>query len=431
MAAGVGCAVTVVSEFGGASVKDGQMLSPDVRAAPVLLPSRLLVPFLVSIKRVVTRHLLAQSPADKGPSDHVPATSAFSGRGIGESLRDYLLSLLNVIDAYKRWAFCARQKAIEIARSRGSRLIIVSGPPYSGVVAAWAASRRLRIPLIVDFRDPFWAGRLDDAPYGFVERALRRVLERFVICEAVAVTTASPGIAEALRKRFPEAAAKIQVVLNGFDIEPIQRSIKTNHRLNILFAGAIYVNRNPFPFLEALEAVLARPSVDPERICVTFVGDCSTYRGRSLAEWLQGKRAGHCVTLAPAVSHEELEPYMRAATVLLNFAQGQQRMIPAKTFEQLASGVEMLTLCEADSDTGRLLDGITGVTRIAPADQPALEAALQGLYDRHVVKGEMRSVPAVEVARFSRHGQNKKILLLIQKLLPELEPAGQSVSQSQ
>ena len=295
--------------------------------------------------------------------------------------------------------------------------MIVSGPPHSAVVAAWAASRRQKIPLIVDFRDPFCAGRLDDAPDGFMEGIVKRVLERLVIRDAVAVTTASPGIADALRKRFPSAAAKIRVVLNGFDIEPVQRSNETNHRLNILFAGAIYVNRDPFPFLEALEVVLARPDVEADRVTVTFVGDCSTYRGRSLANWLRGKRAERCVTLVSAVSHAELKPYMHAATVLLNFAQGQQRMIPAKTFEQLASGVELLTLCEPDSDTGRLLDGVTGVMQIAPADRPALESALQDLYDRHAVKGELRSVPAVEVARFSRHGQNQKMLSLIQELL--------------
>ena len=235
------------------------------------------------------------------------------------------------------------------------------------------------------------------------------------------MTTAAPGIADALGKRYPAAAAKARVILNGFDIEPVQRSNKTNHRLNILFAGAIYVNRDPFPFLEALEVMLARPNVAVERVSVTFVGDCSSFRDRSLAVWLRGKRAERCVTLVSEVSYAELEPYKNAATVFLNLAQGQQRMIPAKTFEQLASGIELLTLCEPDSDTGRLLEGVSGAIQVAPTDRPALEGALQDLYDRHVITGELRSVPAGELERFSRREQNRKFLLLMHKLLPSLE----------
>ena len=169
---------------------------------------------------------------------------------------------------------------------------------------------------------------------------LKSVLERLIVRDAAAVTTAAPGIADALAKRYPTAAPKVRVILNGFDIEPIVRSIKTNHRLNILFAGAIYFNRDPFQFLEALEVILARPNVELKRVSVTFVGDCSSFRGRSLAAWLHGKRAGRCVTLVSQVSYAELEPYKHAATVFLNLAQGQQRMIPAKTFEQLASGAD-------------------------------------------------------------------------------------------
>ena len=151
VAAGAGCLVTVVSEFGSAQVSNDQILASGVLAAPVPLPPRLLVPLLVSIKRAVGS-LLARGPVEPAPDQEVPAKTAAAGRGFGTSTRDYVLSSLNIVDAYKRWAWRARTKILEITRARDLQLIIVSGPPYSAVIAAWLASRRRQIPLIVDFR---------------------------------------------------------------------------------------------------------------------------------------------------------------------------------------------------------------------------------------------------------------------------------------
>jgi hypothetical protein len=234
-----------------------------------------------------------------------------------------------------------------------------------------------------------------------------------MVAYASAVTTASPGIAAALRDAYPQHAAKMHVVLNGFDGEPLAPVLQTGHRLNILFAGILYTNRDPFPFLEALERLLARPGVDASRVTVRFVGNCESYRGQSLAEWLKNRRAARVVQLVSEVAPEELKPFINEATVLLNFAQGQRGLIPAKTFEHLASGRELLAVCEADSDTGRLLDSVRGSVRLNPGDQAALDAALVDLYQRHVVDGAPRVPSPEDVRRYSRSGQNQLFMRVV------------------
>ena len=116
VAAGAGYRVTVVSEFGSGRVSHGQILASGILAAPVPLPPRVLVPLLVSVKRAVGR-LLARGPAESSP-DHELAEGAAAGRGFGTSLRDYVLSSLNIVDPYKHWALRARKKILEIARTR-------------------------------------------------------------------------------------------------------------------------------------------------------------------------------------------------------------------------------------------------------------------------------------------------------------------------
>jgi hypothetical protein len=208
----------------------------------------------------------------------------------------------------------------------------------------------------------------------------------------------------------------MHVVRNGFDGAMRRPPVATDNRLSILFTGEIYARRNPFGFLEALERLLARPGVDAGRVSVTFVGGCEHYRGRSLREWLRGKRGESVVRILPPVPVEEAARMQQAATVLLNLAQQSPYTVPAKSYDYMASGRELLILAEADSDIGRLFAGVRGVLRVDPTELETLEATLADLYQRHVVDG-VGTVPSeLEVMAFSRQEQNKTFVRLVESL---------------
>ena len=52
------------------------------------------------------------------------------------------------------------------------------------------------------------------------------------------------------------------------------------------------------------------------------------------------------VSVIPAVDPGELTAYMNASNVLINFAQGQARQIPAKSYDYLAWRRDVLTIAE-------------------------------------------------------------------------------------
>ena len=251
-----------------------------------------------------------------------------------------------------------------------------------------------------------------------VNRHLARLIERRAITSSSAILCASPGIADLLRRAYPDATPKIHEVINGFDAVQERRSSETGGALSVLFAGVLYMNRNPFPFLEALERLLAQPTVDRTRIRVDFVGRCDAYAGVRLTDWLSGKFAAEVVHLNPSVPERELVPFMRRATVLLNLAQGQPRQIPAKTFEQLASGSEIISICERESDTGRVLLKIPGVFRLEPGDANGLDSALRDLYQRHVIDGRISPPPEESIARFSRRSQTQLFMEVFRAAAP-------------
>ncbi len=401
--------VLVVSNFGGAQLPPGAQLHPGVCALPVAEPRRPLLDPLVSVKRVLLRALgksarrKSSSAAPLGASPAAPVSRLYVA----------FLSVLQLLDAQKKWSFFAYRAALRATRDRNVRLVIVSGPPFSAAVAAHWIARRRKAPLILDVRDPMASGWDNEHPRAAWIAWIVKRLERSIITAAAAVTCASPGIVRLLRAAYPQQSQKFELVMNGFDGEIQPAAAATDHRLHITFAGSLYLNRDPFPFLEALERLLGEPGIDAQRITVRFIGDCESFRNRRLADWLRGRRCEAVVQLLPAMSAAALAPLLKQATVHLNLAQQQPNQIPAKTFEHLASGREVLVLCEADSDTGRLLASVPGALQVDPADEAGLLATLRALYRRHVVDGVSRSLPSQQVLQYSRVAQNQRFTALL------------------
>ena len=381
-----GLEVLVTSEFGGS-------LSRDLPAA--LVPIRItesprpLIDLMVSGKRMLSAPWRRLRGHPDGPRPQAETVAALSRR-----FSDWVIGLLHTIDEHKRWSVRASLATLRAAQGREVRFVLGSGPPFS--------------------RDPLLGGAGIPTALSI---HLQSSMERRIVVQAHAVCAASPGIAAGLRARYPTHAGKIQVILNGFDGEPAPRLSDTGHRLNILFAGSLYGSRDPFPFLDAVETMLAASPVDSARIRIRFIGDCEAYRGVRLASWAAGKRIGSVLELLPQMPTAGLRDYVEEATVLLNIAQNQPLQIPAKTFEHLASGREVLAICEPDSDTGRLLAGIAGAWCVDSAAPAAMVAVLADLYHRHAVLG-MASAPSLENVRaYSRNIQDEHFRRLLDSVI--------------
>jgi glycosyl transferase family 4 len=306
-------------------------------------------------------------------------------------------------------------------------LILVSAPPHSSLLAgAWAA-RQLGIPYVADLRDPWSDFLVDTHPNRRIELRLLRAFEGWVTRRAAAITSTAAAAAALLIGRDESLAGRIHVIRNGYDGAIAPRLPHTGGRLSILFAGVLYIRRNPYPLLSALETLLSRPEVDPSRIRVTFMGHKDgEFSAQSLQRWLQGRRCASVVRILPAQSTERVAAEVAQATVLLNFAQQQPLHMPAKTYEHLASGREVLLICEAGCETARLVAGIRGVIQVDQSDPGALEAVLLDLYRRHVVAGTLEVPAEADVRHFSRALSNERFHAVLSSVATLPAPHGPS-----
>ena len=409
--------VIVVSKFGHRSLGPADS-DPSITELRIADSSRWLMRTIVAAKQRISR-MLAQLGARVTPDveqkNNAPAASGSQPERM--PLRELFIQLIGCLDQYKMWSWRAGWAAIRASRNLDARAVVASGPPMTNLLAGLWVARIRRIPFIADFRDPWYSGFEDFPGISAFERKLRSSMERLLVQRSTAITVTTDLLAQTLISNYPTASGKIRVVRNGFDGEPRQLPTSTGHCLHFLYAGEIYVNRNPFAFLSALERLLARADSDASRVSATFVGHCESYRGVRLADWLRGKRCAAVVRILPPVTTEVVEAMQAEASVLLNFAQAQPLSVPAKTYEHMASGREVLVMCEAHSSTARLIGGVPGVTCVDPSDDVRLDLAIADLYRRHVLTGTLTAPPASAVHEFSREVQNPAFLQLVQAVL--------------
>jgi hypothetical protein len=404
-----GLRVIVVSTFGGATIVPGSELMTGIVAAPVKQPRKVFIDFVVSRKQ---RAAQTKSAAPVVGTVREDRTMSILVR-MRSSIRRVFFQVMYFVDQHKLWGWRAAREAIRVGKKFEARLVLSSSPPFTTLLTGrWVASR-LGIPHIADLRDP-WTdaiilGRLSQR----VELRFLRILEGWALRSAAAITSTTSIVAALLAARYPIVRHKLHVVRNGYEGEVPTANPDTGGRLAILFAGELYLGRDPFPFLAALEALLARPGVDPTRISATFMGKVAVYNGQSLESWIGTKRCATVVRILPQSPQNEVTKAVAESTILLNLSQEQPLSIPAKTFEHFASAREILLLCENDSETASVVAGIPGVNQVDQRDVQALEKVLFDIYHRHVVQCRM-TVPAhSDVLKFSRAAANERFWKVI------------------
>ena len=327
------------------------------------------------------------------------------------------MSTVFSIDGKKGWTIRAARLGLRLNREKRYSCVIASGPPVVACLVATWLSKRLNIPAALDLRDPWNSNAMIPAPLAIVRR-LDIFLERWCLQHASLITLAAPGIKRRALPRHADLLFMMHVVLNGYeDCDRIADAMPTG-TLNMLYAGTLYMQRNPFPLLAALARLARAPGVDRQKLRFTLIGECESWGGVRLVDWCREHQVEDLVSILPPIPRQELASLRRAANVLVNFSQGQPEQIPAKTFEMLASGRYIMTLAEADSDTARIL-AAAGIPGVVDDRSPAtIDSALAEFYAR-LVRGES-AVKSLEpdIVQFSRANQNEAWYTLLQGMRP-------------
>jgi len=253
-------------------------------------------------------------------------------------------------DALIWWIPFAIHTSITIAKKHDVDIIYTRAPRYSCHIVAEMIKKRLKIPWVADFRDPWLKNPCISYPTPF-HRQLNAYLEKKTIISADKVMVGSEPLKRDFMERYPnEPPDKFLVITAGFDTEDFKditiRKKRKKHKITITHTGTLIGDRNPITFLKALKSLINNNPKIKDELKVLFVG--KSYL--DIKSMVSNLELDDCVEILPEVSRKKSLQYQLESDILL-IIQGIEKALtyPEKIFEYMATGKPILVLDSEDS----------------------------------------------------------------------------------
>lgn len=274
--------------------------------------------------------------------------------GLFRQMKDAITDLLSCPDEHIGWVPDAVRNGYRATRATAVDCIYATGGPWSCLFAAALLHKITKIPLVLDFRDP-WVSN----PNMIGKSALSRYIENKM--ESMCVNSSRIVVAntEELRLNFIMRYANLDpgrfvTITNGFEDMP-RETDSTAEQFTLVHAGALYQSRNPLNFLKAVVEIVRDGVIPAKTFRVQLVGGVSIDDPAVESE-LRTKIIRDVLEIIPRVSHEDAIQYQKRASALLLVQTGFPLQVPRKLYEYISLARPILAIAEHDSATARMVN---------------------------------------------------------------------------
>ncbi len=326
------------------------------------------------------------------------------------SIKGRYLQAMALPDRWMSWILPALVAGLWITRRRHDAIWSTYPIPSAHLIAS-KLSRWRNIPLVADFRDPMFD---DDFPNDPMQRRAHSRVERGVVAASTRMVFTTESTRRLYLERYPELSReKTALIENGYeeayfrDLSPARNEAL---RTTLLHSGVVYPeDRDPTALFDALARLKARGMGDRLRLELRASGDDEYLQGLIAARDLQDM-----VELLPRISYPEaIAEMVQGKSLLVLQGPSCNHQIPAKVYEYLRSGSDIIALTPEGSDTAQLLRR-AGVDKLADIDDVD---EIEALLVDHVQNRGTSQLDDEFVKSLSRDGRAQTLLRLLEDAL--------------
>jgi len=271
------------------------------------------------------------------------------------------------------WARAATRRALAVAAKLPRGIVIATSPPHAALIAGARVARRLKWPLIIDYRDPWSAYDWPAWHRGWISQWFARRIEGTLVRRSAARVLNTLSMRDWFEESFPQAAANRNfVVPNGFDAVTSDQAQSTTGPIEIVHAGEIYGSRSLVPLLRAVEILSQR---HPERpIRVTTYGALPSVERQRIHDEGLGRFIEERARIPFAQLFVELQ---RSHVQLAVVSEHMTYSVPYKIYDYMAAGRPILALAPRDAALHELLSDSDAGLCVEPTDIEGIVQALE------------------------------------------------------
>lgn len=310
----------------------------------------------------------------------------------------------------------AVRAAERIHTERPFNAVLTTSPPPSVHAAGMRLQKRLKIPWLADFRDPWLVREGDWGPTRIHERYAKR-LRAQIVTKADAVIAANDAIASNLNCHRP-----LEVIPNGYDeadFKSVGDSKADDAAFRILLYGTLSTVVDPAPALRMIAEWQKRNLNRP--ICITHAGLSIGIDTEAIARDFGLQDAFESLGYLP---HRDAVAQLcdaDAIVIPLTNTPGFESTVPGRLFEAMRSLRPILLVGPPQGETARILRSIENTWVVAPDSIDAGVSALENI--AAMPKYEpARQIPSI--AHFERRAQAGRVAELMDSLRDDREGHG-------
>jgi len=275
-----------------------------------------------------------------------------------EDVAVWLRGNLFIPDARKFWINPSVKLLTSYLKNSPVDLIVSTGPPHSTHLIALKLKKRLDIPWLADFRDP-WTNIDFYKDLKLSKRAdrIHHKLEREVLEKADTVTVISRGMEMDFQTKFKR---QYHIIPNGFDDDDmvhagISAEGYQQDKFVLAHVGSLNKDRNPLNLWKALKKLVDEDNRFASLLEIRNVGKLDINALNTLKEYGLYKYLNKISYL----SHQEVIAQQQRATILLllvNRTPNAKLIVTGKIFEYLISGRPVLCIAPVDGDAAFIIN---------------------------------------------------------------------------
>ena len=290
--------------------------------------------------------------------------------------------------------------------------IVSTGPPHSMHLIALGIKRKLKVPWLADFRDP-WTDidfYNDLKISAFADRKHKK-LELLTItgCDAMVVVSSE------MKVNYEKMGGhNIHLITNGFDPDDLTKEqVVPDTKFSISHVGSLPPNRNPKVLWEALSGLCIELPNFRDDLEIKLAGNID----QSVLDDLERLGLTSQLNRIEYVPHDQVGILLKQSAVLLlaiNNSPNAKGILTGKFFEYLAAGRPILAIGPADGDLAQILKDSGAGAISGYSDLEGLKQTIRSMYVKFINKELI--VNPTGIGKYSRISLTEELALILNNI---------------
>ncbi|HYW95721.1 MAG TPA: glycosyltransferase, partial [Bacteroidales bacterium] len=326
-----------------------------------------------------------------------------------EKLSIWVRGNLFIPDARKYWINPSVKFLTQYLEDHPVDALVTTGPPHSMHMIGQKLHRRMNIPWLADFRDP-WTGIDFYHHLMLSEKADRKhqEMERVVLREASAVVAVGRVLADELGRIGNRG---VHVITNGYDEADIPgKPIERHKEFTIAHVGAMNKDRNHPAFWKAVRQLIDSINGEKNIIRIELIGKLDL----SVKEAIEQNDLQAYTNIQRYLPHREAIGELRRSHLLylpVNNTPNAKGILTGKLFEYLAVRHPILAVGPKEGEVSSLLQETKSGEIFDFTDQKGIFEYLKQHYEEYLAGNDpLLSTPVQKYSRKALTGEMAEIL---------------------